>query len=289
VNQETIVWSVVVPVAITLIAAIVGFLIPKGRSQKFQTSFVSICVCIAWLLAIGVALGARQAWAFWPADAWQRAFWPIAATSLILAILHDRDEANSMRWLVACVGCGLTAYVTVPTGEDWQDIFPIHRDWMLLVTISSFSNIWSLLHLQKRDATTWAGWVSTAGIAGSLLFAGGVFAGLAEWIAAALVTTIVATIFTAWPRMAGGASLIYPASLFMASTTATARFYSWDTQSTWVLALILFVPSIVTLIDLPIRNRSGKYRIPIAAATAIILLAVVAWQIYGVAAEPEQW
>lgn len=61
-----------------------------------------------------------------------------------------------------------------------------------------------------------------------------------------------------------------------AAMVATARFYTYETYPWWVYAATLFLPVIVVLVDIPLRQHSWKLRVPVAATVTIGLLAACA-------------
>lgn len=287
--QEIGIWCVAIPVAAMLSGLALIAMVRRVTPEKSYSHSTSLLIILAWCAAVAIALGGRQSWDFWPEDFWRRSLWPIAITSSLLASLHHAtDKLAHLRWPVACIGSAITARCIMPNGEGWEDILPLIGDWMLLVTTSSFVNIWALYHLSQRNAQRWVGLVAVTSCAAPLFYALGVYAGLAEIIAAAMVATLVASVVAMFARFSAGSAIIYPASLFAATATASTRFYSYEEPNPYVLAIILFLPTAIAAVDFMLASRSQPIRIVAAALIAVISLGFLGWFL-NPEAETEEW
>lgn len=172
-----------------------------------------------------------------------------------------------------------TALITMPSGEAWQDVLSLHRQWMFLIIVSGLSNIFWLQRLAENSAEPWVTLVAVVGLAGPAILAGTVYGGLAEWFLAACVSTLLAAVLAVvWPESRLW-TVVYPASLFAVTGTASCRFYNYEEVSPWVYVTMLFAPSIVALVDLPFSRTSAFRRVLVAAGCASTILALIAWNL----------
>ena len=82
--------------------------------------------------------------------------------------------------------------------------------------------------------------------------------------------------------------VLYPVVLFSASRIAAGRFYTYEDHPIWLYGLMLFAPSVIALVDVPLERGSTVMRVAIALITSLLLLGCVAWFILAGSAE-EQW
>lgn len=287
--QEIGLWCVVLPVTAILVGFVIALIARRITPEVSHPFSTGAFINIAWCAAVIIAIGGRQGWAWWPEDIWQRAIWPITITSVLLAMLHHASGGFAQfRWPVACIGAAITAYCIQPKGDAWEDVLPIVGDWMLLVTTSSFLNVWSLYQIAHKNAERWVGLVAVASISAPLIYAAGVYAGLAEIIAAAVVATLVVSVIAMFADFSLASVVIYPVSLFVAAFTASARFYSYDQPNPYILAIVLFLPTIVYVVDILLASRSQPVRILAAAIVAIVSIGILAWFL-NPEADPEEW
>jgi hypothetical protein len=254
-------------------------LFSKAGQQRTRVGIAGdLILCAAWCSAIGLALCGRQGWQWWPEETWKQIWWPITVGSLVLAVLHRTGKVDGgLRVVLVAIAAVSTAYIAMPGGDGWTDVIPIHRDWMWLIAVSCVANTWSLRRMVDDGAGRWVGWVAIAGLGGALAYSAGSFGGISEWIAAGITAAIVATVLSSLKSIDSGSAILYPTMLFVASSTASARFYAWDEQIPWVLGLILLGPTIVGIVDWPIRQKSAWIRIVASAVVAsAVLIAIVA-------------
>jgi len=131
----------------------------------------------------------------------------------------------------------------------------------------------------RRGAQRWVLWGCLAGLAGPTFLAASTYAGLAEWLLAAITATLVAAVAAAILEASWMWCVLYPSVLFAAATTAAGRFATYEEHPSWLYGLILLLPTILALLDVPLRGRPAAVRITVAAVAAIILLAPIAWML----------
>jgi hypothetical protein len=231
-------------------------------------------------VALGLTLFGGQQAGWWPAEFWQQAAWPIAVGGVALgAVLGLPESRDRIRWLLAAVACCGTAYVTMPAGESWQDIVRLHRHWMLAMTLASFANIWMLEGIARHAGQRWVLLVVLAGLGGPLMLAVAAYASLAEWIGAGVVAITVAALGALVSGRPGLWGASYPGVLLSVSGVAAARFYTYSDFPPWLYGILLLLPTVVGLIDIPLRKRSTAVRVTVAFFVSLILLGLAAWQI----------
>lgn len=97
---------------------------------------------------------------------------------------------------------------------------------------------------------------------------------VAGWCAAVAVAVAAAILETTWMWC-----VLYAGVLFAAAATAAGRFATYEEHPAWLYSLILLMPTILALLDIPIGNRRAAVRITVAGVAAILLLAPIAWRL----------
>jgi hypothetical protein len=290
VELQILLWCVLAPAIISL--AFVFF------SIKAFDRIAPVVVTVGWCVAVAVSLYGRQSKNFmpdhlWPQDAWQQVLLPIAIGSVALALVAKLSTrvadacCDEVRWLVAGLAATLVATIAMPSGDGWTDMLPLHRLWIGAIISSSLMNLWLLDRMSTRGADRWVLWVALAGLGSPAILAASAFAGLAEWVAAAIVSTLVMAIAASWRGMSSIWCALYPAVLFAAAAIASGRFYTYEEHPTWVYSVMLFVPSLIAVVNVPLESRSTAIRVGVALTTALLLLGCVAWTILGGSTEEQ--
>jgi len=206
----------------------------------------------------------------------------------------------AVRYVAAAVLASLLAYVVIPSGEGWEDSLNLHRAWSALIVASVMLNTFSLDGLIRSGAQVWPLLVMIAGIGPAFLLASLNYAAPAEWTLAGLASTFGVLIAAGWAAMRGSsifngrvtagltAAVTLPVSGLIATAVTTARFYTWEEYPIWLFAIALFLPTIVAIIDFPLRRLSSKVRIPVAALISAGLIAACVWKLI-LQEPPESW
>jgi len=289
--SEILLWCVLGPLCISGAAFMLAIRsCPSDGRFEWSQSVATALVVGGWVVAVAVALWGRQGFRWLPDEAWHSVVLPMAVVSLLLGFCQTTEgQLRTMQWLMAGLGMSWLALVVMPTGDAWQDVLPLHREWMFLVIVSGLSNIYWMQRLAESSAERWVSLVCLAGLAGPAILAGTVYAGIAEWFLSACVATGVAALLSLrWPA-ARLWTVVYPVCLFAAAGTASCRFYNYAEVPRWLYLLILFLPSIVAMVDLPFSQRiSGRGKSAIRATVAVVVcgcgLAIVA----GMLLQPQE-
>lgn len=235
---------------------------------------------LGWAVAVAAALiGQRQLSGDesshgWPADFWQRGYWwLLIAAATLSATAGAAWAASTARWVAAGVLAMGTAAGSLPSGEGWEDTFPLHAGWGLLLGIACLLAFWSLDQLARRRSERWLPLVVLAMLGGPLLVAATTYSALVQWTIAALSATAVCVIFAASGRLRGGIGITYPAAAFMTVMLAAGRFYSYEDLPWWSYAGMLGLAPLVVLADRAVVTRGPATRIGIAAGVAAAVLA----------------
>jgi hypothetical protein len=264
-------------------------------------------------MGLMIALAGRQwltAEIGWPqrlqgVEAWQTALWPLLLLVAVPSVVGDQPIA-AVRMVAAAVFASLLAYVTLPHGEAWQDSMNLHRPWSALIVASVMFNTFSLDGLIRSGAKVWSLLVMIAGIGPALLLASLNYAAPAEWTLAGLAATTGVLLAASWsavrgpalldesaqtngPVIAGlSAAVTLPVSGLIATTVTTSRFYTWEEYPMWLYAVALFLPTIVAIIDFPLRQFNSKIRISVAALSSVVLIGTCVWKLI-LQEPPESW
>lgn len=209
--------------------------------------------------------------------------------SLLLALISKQStRLAEVRWVVAGIAVTLVAMIAMPSGDGWSDMLAVHRFWMGAIITSGLFNLWLLDRMARRGADRWVMWVALAGLGSPTILAASAFAGLAEWFVAAIVATSVFAIAANLQKSTVIWCVLYPVVLFSGAGVAAGRFYTYEEHPTWLYGLMLFAPSVIALVDVPLERRSTVMRVAIALVTSLLVLGCVAWFVLAGSTE-EQW
>ena len=290
-DASVLLWCVVAPAVVTIISAAVAHWVGSapGSSSSVEACAAIIAVT-GWIAAVAVTLVGRQDIGLWPEESWQRSLWPIAVSSLILAFTLPLSlRRNETRWLLCGLGAAATAWLTIPSGEGWDDLQSLFPLAMLAITTSCLLNSWSLFQLGAfRDGQSWVLWIALAGLGAATILAASAYGGLAEWLVDGITATFVYAIYSLLTNRAQLWAAIFPATFLAAAGTVSGRFFTWEEHPIWTYGLILFLPTLLTIVDLPLSNRRMATRIIVTAIAAVILLGILAWLIFA-PGEEEVW
>ncbi len=286
-EQDILLACVAAPAIISLAFVLLATIARRIADGQRRERTIAVMASLGWCVAVTATLLLRQQIDCSAPEAWQLVIVPIAVTSLLLAlgatssVVTSSATIGQFRWVVAGLGCIVTAMVAMPSGEGWTDQLPHHRVWMAAIAGSALLNLWMLEQLARRGAASWVLLVALAGLAGPTILAAGTYAGLAEWLLGAIVATgILAIAAMIWRD-----SMIWHALtaivLFAATATAAGRFYTYEDHPSWLYALILLSPTCVALPDVWFKDRSTFLRVMIAGSVAIVVIALIGWVLLG--------
>ncbi|TWU01599.1 hypothetical protein [Neorhodopirellula pilleata] len=319
-NTEIVLWCVVVPMTAACVAALLGKHLIARRvgvdetvTPRRSSGVGGITVGLGWWTGLVIAMAARQwmtAEVGWSqrllgVEAWQTALWPLLLLTLVPSHAGDQ-RMTAARWVAAAVFACLLAYVAIPHGEAWQDSLHLHRPWSALMVASVVLNTFALDGLIRSGAKVWSLLVMIAGIGPAFLLASLNYAAPAEWTLAGIGATVGAMLAASWATIRASdqtnepaqdneaaiaglsAAITLPVAGLIATTVTTARFYTWEEYPTWLYAVSLFLPTIVALVDFPLRRFSGKVRVPVAALVSAALIGACVGKLV-LQEPPESW
>ena len=237
---------------------------------------------IGWWLAVAVALPDDQQ--PWPSEAWTSAIGPMLGWAL-LAIGAGAAQRPGF-WVAAGLLASWTAFTAMPLGENWQDTYELHHVLIPVVTAACLLNSWSLNHMAQTGAGRWLLLIALAGLGGPLALAASTYASLAEWSISMVVATAVYAV-AAMFKEENLPRVFLPAVSAAAGVVAAGRLHTYEDHPWWAYAVMFFLPTLVTLIDLPLRQRTGAIRIVTAAFVSAALLGLVVWAV--LLRETESW
>lgn len=279
-DQEVLLWCAAVPALIAVVAAAFAWLAEsKLTNERRGQTLAALVACLGWSAAVWIGLAARHEWQWLPEEFWQQPFWAILAAAILLGgTTATAGVEYSWRWAVAGLLAIATAWLVMPSGETWDDMLPLHRTWMTVVTVSCLLNSMGLDRMARSDAHRWVLWVVVAGLAGPFALASATYGALSEWTLAAITATVGFAVLAIFPSAKMLWPVAFPAVFFSAAITASARFYTYEDHPWWLYGIALFLPSLVALVDVPLRNRSTWLRVVVAAILAAILVGICVWK-----------
>lgn len=290
-DQEVILWCVVAPALIALSALLAAYFIAGKRDSAndhgaLRLQSVSWVIAIGWSVAVMAAILGRGEWQWWPNDAWRRAIGPVLGWS-IWSAFAVRYRGADATWMLAGLLATGTAMFAMPTGENWEDVYGLHRTWFALVATSCLINSWSIRQMAHAGAERWVLLVSLAGLGGPLALAASTYASLTECAIAAAVATIVFAVAGLSGKFSQAWVASFPIAAMAVSLGTAARFYSYEEFPAWSYGCMLFLPSVVALIDRVARRQRSPIRIAVAATVSAAMVAACVWVFLF--QEAEQW
>lgn len=195
--------------------------------------------------------------------------------SVVLLSSQARSKHRSTPGLWALVGMIAVgaAALAMPIGEGWEDTLPLHRTWAAAIAISVIGNSWSLDRMSQRGADRWLLLVVLAGLGCAAIVGAASFASLVECCVAAIVATVVLSVFAAWGKLPAPSAIIFPSALFSACMIASGRFFSYAEIPALAYGIALASPSLIAFSDLLVAKQSVVVRIVFAALTASVIVA----------------
>jgi len=260
--------------------------VPTGEPSR-RGRLAPAILGLGWAVAVAAALiGQRQLAGdesshWWPEDFWQRGYWWLLIAAATLSTTAWAPFAGSTaRWVAAGVLAMGTAAGSLPTGDGWEDTFPLHAGWGLLLGSACLLAFWSLDRLARRRSERWFPLVVLATLAGPMLVAATTYGALVQWTIAAIAATLVCVAFALVGRLPGGIGIAYPAAAFFTVLMAAGRFYSYEDHPWWSYLGLLLVAPVVSSVDRLISPRGTGLRAMIAAGVAAVLIAAsAAWHL----------
>ncbi|MEM6691100.1 MAG: hypothetical protein AAF664_16850 [Planctomycetota bacterium] len=285
-DQSVVLWCIVVPALITTTVFFVGRVFHTDDNRSHRNQIATTFLAGGWWLAIALPLSARQDWAIWPIEFWHWPpialfFWALATPALLVS------DDRSWKWMLVVALSSLTAWTCLPTGDAWEDTFPAHGVWGIALTLSMTSNAWALETMARRNTQRWVLLVSLASLGGPTALAASSYASLTEWGVAILTATGVLTILTLALRQTHAWICGIIASAAAMCVLAAGRFQTFEEHPQWLYGLLLFQPTIVSLIDRVSMRRSILLRVATAAALSSMIVGTSVW--FFLIRETESW
>ncbi|MFN7733527.1 MAG: hypothetical protein ACK5OB_16640 [Pirellula sp.] len=288
-------------IAVPLVLATVGGLLLSRRSAGSGAS-ASAASPAAWSTLLGAMLVAAgpcvselwkrdlllqpARWHEWSAtEPWMWMVWIVPASVIMVAIWRCAMSSSwtfatwMFPWGVSVAALGL--YVCLPQGQGWLDKSSDVVRWLVAATIAFAWNQWGIDTIASSPGGRWAPWVLVAqfgAIAGLALQS---YASLGEWALvgvgfsaglaiAALLSGDTQSMPMGWPAAVG----VIPGLWMAVASLAVSQFYITTPPANWLLGLVLFLPTLVALIDLLIKKRSAWVRAIVAAVACGIVIAI---------------
>jgi hypothetical protein len=308
--MDSIDWivSAAVPAAIAALAGALSVLlvvrsVEEESSSTAKTglrfSLAPIVLSLGWAAAVTAGLMGQRlsddetALAWWPEEFWQQGYWAIWAVAIVMgATAQAKWRDLPLRWVVAGLLAVGTAAISLPSGEGWDDMLPLHQGWMALLASACLLGVWSLDRLSVAKSDLWFPLVVLATLAGPMAVGASTYGALAQWTLAAIFATlpIVLLALLGWIDSRSAVGIAYPGMAFTTVVMAAGRFYNYEDHPWWSYLGMLLVPTAVLIVDHPLRSRHSAIRAAIAALVAVALLGACAWLQYTPAdPEKEEW
>lgn len=267
-------------------------------SRKGQPLRDALIGAVAAVLAIWLAFGLRNGFAFYPEeDAWMRI--PFATLLVAISVLLTAPLHGLWRWAIRLGFAAFASWTVFPTGEAWEFLLTSRFYWIAALTISSLIG-W--LGIETRSPRA-SGILALAWIpcfAASAFLTAQSFMKVTEPL---LAVSSVVGCFGLAAIVSRRSELIHNAAgpCLMASVAAiaNAQFNSYLGLSDLLSGLAMFAPAIVALASFPFVSRresptaaafSGVMGIMVTlSASLIVSAAIVVWTQIASGGGEEQW
>jgi hypothetical protein len=175
--------------------------------------------------------------------------------------------------------------VVLPQGTGYEDRLRDAVRWTAIGTVAAVWNGSALDGIARHPGGRWSTCVLLAQlgcIAGLILQS---YASLGEWVLAAIGVTLGLTVVGLWIPSEETTHFGWPMApavlgltILGAASLAVSTFYVSTPAPQWMIAIVLFLPSIVGLVDAFLRSWNPWWRALIAALIASAPLAAVLFQ-----------
>lgn len=258
---------------------------PAAWSTLLGALLVAVGPCVSDLWKRELLLQPAR-WREWSAtEPWMWMVWIVPASVMMVAIWRSAIASSwtfatwMFPWGISMAALGL--YVCLPQGQGWLDKSSDVARWLVAATIAFAWNQWGIDTIASSPGGRWAPWVLVAQLGAIAGLALQSYASLGEWALvgvggsaglaiAALVSGDSQSMPMAWPAAVG----VIPGLWMAVACLAVSQFYISTPPASWLLGLILFLPTLVGLIDLLVKKRSAWVRALVAAVACGIVVAI---------------
>ena len=154
---QILLWCVLVPLCICVPAYTLAARVCSSKPPTRLTQYYATGIVIGgWSLSVAISLWGRQGFNWWPVEAWHSPLVSCAVTGLVMGLCQaGSDRSRYLQWWILGLALAWVSFIAMPTGETWQDVLPLHRKWIFLITISGLSNIFWLQRVAENSAKRW--------------------------------------------------------------------------------------------------------------------------------------
>ena len=314
---QILVGNVVAPAAMLLLTWLACAALPDPHRSRLTP----LALAASSSVAIWIALAARNGFAGWPEDAWQKipiAALIVSAAAIIAALLrsptltadpiseakhsvqahplaspkaHRTSSSSSIvQWIAIAAAALSAAWLIFPRGDAWAELQNDQAQWCLVIALSTSLAWWGIAGC--RPAVSSAVGLATIPllIASAFLTSLSIMKITEPLIAVATVIGLCSLIDL---RLTGHKSLpimLAPALFAMASFIAHANFQSYLGLPRTLYFLAMLSPALVALAARISQRKSTRVAIAATFCMALLLAATMAAWTYvagDVGAEPE--
>lgn len=288
-DTSALIWCIAAPAGIMSCAAIVCWWVSLAMSGKqasrtgFESTWcltlTSTALAFAWWLSVAVSVNGFN-WLYpWTEEAWSRIVLPLLGG----VFLASAQSIGSLRnqpalWIVFGWLAVVSATLVMPSGDAWNDMLPLHRPWIALISIGATFNAIALYRMADRNTDRWFANVILAGLACPAIIGAATYGALFQICLAAMVATLSIAVFAAFGLVSNGSAIIFPSVLFTTAMVASGRFYSYAELPLSAYGLAIFAPGLIAISDWCVRNSSVVVRLAVAGVVATSIVIFIAYR-----------
>lgn len=227
-------------------------------------------------------------WSQWQASyQWQWMVWIIPGSIVILAVartvfavpIHYTAMAGTT---TASLAIGIL-FVCLNESTVWQDQSAKLLPWMATSGVAAIWNIASLNSIAKSDGSRWVSLTILAQLGCVAAITLQSYASLGEWslagIGAAAGASIVGVFLGSTAKLHYGwqlSTVVIPLGIMAITCLAVSSFFESRPLPTWLIASVLFLPSLVCVVDIVVgRLMNTWFRVFLAGCVCCLVLGAI--------------
>ena len=227
-------------------------------------------------------------WSQWKASyQWQWMVWMIPGSMLLLAVARSIFTVPIHFTAMAGIATATLAigvlFVCLNERTVWDDQSAKLLPWMAVGGVAAMWNIASLNSIARSDGSRWV----SLTVLGQLGCVAAVtlqsYASLGEWslagVGAAAGTSIVGVFLGAKAKLHYGwplSTVVIPLGIMAISCLAVSNFFESRPLPTWLIASVLFLPTLVCIVDIVVgRLMNSWFRVFLAGCVCCLVLGAI--------------
>ena len=227
-------------------------------------------------------------WSNWQASyQWQWMVWMIPGSMVVLAIARTVFAVPIHFTAMAGIATASLAigvlFVCLNEGTAWDDQSAKLLPWLAAGGVAAMWNIASLNSIAKSDGSRWVSLIILGQLGCVTAIVIQSYASLAEWslagIGAASGASIVGVFLGSKTKLHYGwqlSTVVIPLGIMAIACLTVSNFFESRPLPTWLIASVLFLPTLVCVVDIVVgRLMNTWFRVFLAACMCCLVLGAI--------------